>query len=263
MPTFASIAAIRASIAASRTASDGYTACVGLVSEGCPGDGADPGSGAFIERTMIPVNQPTNPSTTAPGQPHMAAPMTTPATRNAQIIVVLPPGLPPFPATAGAATSAIFENVPRRNGFVIAAPSRRLKKLPHSPRSASGITGTGSRSTMRSMPLRKGLISPVSVILPSGKIATSSPARSAFDTSSYAASRSFSSSFAGAIGIALPVRKTNETTGILKIRWSITNRIGRGLAARITSGSTKLTWLHTSIAGPSSGMFSRPDFSRR
>src|SRR5260221_9510508 len=89
MPTFASIAAIRASIAASRTASDGYTACVGLVSEGCAGDGADPGSGAFIERTMIPVSQPTNPSTTAPGQPHMAAPMTTPATRNPQIIIVV------------------------------------------------------------------------------------------------------------------------------------------------------------------------------
>ena len=98
---------------------------------------------------------------------------------------------------------------------------------------------------------------------PSGKSATSSPARNVFETSSYAASSSFGSSFAGAMGIALPVRKTNETIGVLKMRWSITKRIGRGLAARITSGSTKLTWLHTSTAGPFSGMFSIAVFSSR
>ena len=41
-------------------------------------------------------------------------------------------------------------------GIVIARPLRRLKKLPHRPFSASGTTGTGVRSTMRRMPVRKG-----------------------------------------------------------------------------------------------------------
>ena len=65
------------------------------------------------------------------------------------------------------------------------------------------------------------------------------------------------------MGIAFPVRNTNERTGMRKMRWSMTKRIGRGLAARITSASTKLTWLHTITAGPSSGMFSMPALRRR
>jgi ABC-type branched-chain amino acid transport system, permease component len=46
---------------------------------------------------------------------------------------------------------------------------------------------------------------------------------------------------AGAIGIVRLVRNTNEMIGSLKMRWSITKRIGRGQAAAITSASTKLT----------------------
>jgi hypothetical protein len=63
--------------------------------------------------------------------------------------------------------------------------------------------------------------------------------------------------------MARPSRKTKLRTGILKIWWSMTKRIGRGHAAAITSASTKLTWLQTITAAPSSGMCSIPSFFRR
>ena len=56
----------------------------------------------------------------------------------------------------GAPTMAILENRPRRNGWLIAGPSLREKKLPHMPCSASGMTGTGLRSRMRAVPGRNG-----------------------------------------------------------------------------------------------------------
>ena len=54
----------------------------------------------------------------------------------------------------------------------------------------------------------------------------------------------------------MPSLKSQPRTGIAKMRWSITKRIGRGLAADQQTGSTKLTWLQTSTAGPRSGMCS-------
>ena len=43
------------------------------------------------------------------------------------------------------------------------------------------------------------------------------------------------------------------STGVAKMRWSMTKRIGRGLAAISSTASTKLTWLHTRIAAPCVG----------
>ena len=45
-------------------------------------------------------------------------------------------------------------------------------------------------------------------------------------------------------------RKNQPSTGVLKIWWSMMKRIGRGLAAISSTGSTKLTWLQTRIAAP-------------
>ena len=144
-------------------------------------------------------------------------------------------------ATGSAPTMAIFENSGRRKGLVIAGPPLREKKLPHRPCRASGMTGTGLRSRMRVTPGRKGLSSPVAVMLPSGKMPTSSPSSSARATSSKARSIIAVSSLAGAMGIARVWRKMNEMTGVLKMRWSMTKRIGRGDTAIRMTGSTKLT----------------------
>ena len=58
----------------------------------------------------------------------------------------------------------------RRGSWLIGAlPPRRLKKLPHSPRSAIGTTGTGRRSRIFSTPRLNSFISPSRVSLPSGK----------------------------------------------------------------------------------------------
>ena len=53
-------------------------------------------------------------------------------------------------------------------------------------------------------------------------------------------------------------RNTAFSTGMRKIDASMMKRIGRGHAAEITIGSTKLTWLQMSSAGPRSGMRSMP-----
>ncbi|MNS72297.1 hypothetical protein D3C72_1057000 [compost metagenome] len=66
----------------------------------------------------------------------------------------------------------------------MAAPPLREKKLPHSPRSAIGTTGTGVRRMICCTPPLNGLISPVAVILPSGKMQTRSPSSSAAATAS-------------------------------------------------------------------------------
>ncbi|MNC89877.1 hypothetical protein D3C83_58820 [compost metagenome] len=63
--------------------------------------------------------------------------------------------------------------------------------------------------------------------------------------------------------MARPVRNMKLSTGTRKMLWSITKRIGRRHAAATISASTKLTWLQTSTAAPSSGMLSSPLFSRR
>ncbi len=117
-------------------------------------------------------------------------------------------------------------------------PLRWLNKWPHKPRSASGITGTLLRSTILAMPPLNSLIWPVRVSLPSGKMHTSSPSCSACAISMKAFSIRKGSSLAGAMGIALAVRKIQPISGILKMRWSMTKRIGRGLAAMMTMAST-------------------------
>ncbi|MCY1227162.1 hypothetical protein D3C72_1977740 [compost metagenome] len=61
-------------------------------------------------------------------------------------------------------------------------------------------------------------------------------------------------SCAGAIGIARAWRKNHDSSGTLKMLWSIRKRTGRGLQAISTTASAKLTWLQTSTAGPSAGM---------
>ena len=68
----------------------------------------------------------------------------------------------------------IRENRPRKRRIAWPPPVRE-KKLPHNPRSASGTTGTGVSATMRSMPGRNALSSPVCVSRPSGKMPTTSP----------------------------------------------------------------------------------------
>ena len=140
-------------------------------------------------------------------------------------------------STGGATTNAIREWMPRR--LRIALPFvDRLKKLPHSPESAIGTTGTGVVSMICWMPGRNELSSPVSVSLPSGKIPTISPASSALAASAKARSFICASSLAGAMGIVRIVRKMNDSTGTLKIRWSMTNRIGLRMHAAMTTAST-------------------------
>jgi hypothetical protein len=63
--------------------------------------------------------------------------------------------------------------------------------------------------------------------------------------------------------MARTVRKKKLSRGMRKMRWSITQRIGRRQTALITSGSTKETWLQTTTAAPSSGMCSTPDVRTR
>jgi len=70
---------------------------------------------------------------------------------------------------------------------------------------------------------------------------TRSPSASAASMRWLAPSSIFGSSRAGAIAIALAVLKNQFISGILKIRWSMTKRIGRGLAPMISTASTKLT----------------------
>ena len=48
-----------------------------------------------------------------------------------------------------------------------------------------------------------------------------------------------------------------------KMRASIRKRIGRGLAAISSTGSTKLTWLHTTMAAPVAGMLASPRMRKR
>ncbi len=88
------------------------------------------------------------------------------------------------------------------------------------------------------MPWWNVLMSPVFVSLPSGKMHTSSPSFSAASHASYARASIAGSSWRGAIGIAFACRNTQLAKRVLKIRWSITKRIGRGLAAASTSAST-------------------------
>lgn len=105
--------------------------------------------------------------------------------------------------------------------------SRRLHMLSHMPRRATGSTGTGRCARMRSTPPRNGAISPSAVSAPSGKMPTTSPAASAASISAKARSIRAGSSFAGAIGMARAVRKIQLSTGMRKILWYITKRIGR------------------------------------
>ena len=67
----------------------------------------------------------------------------------------------------------------------------------------------------------------------------------------------------GAMGIAFASLKNQPSTGVRKMRASIRNRIGRGLAAISSTGSTKLTWLQTTMAAPVAGMFSSPRIRKR
>ena len=80
------------------------------------------------------------------------------------------------PAAPAARRPARCARTAPRNRASPCRRSERLKKLPHSPRSAIGTTGTGVCSRMCCNPGRNGLSSPVSVSLPSGKMPTISPA---------------------------------------------------------------------------------------
>ena len=74
-------------------------------------------------------------------------------------------------ATGEPATSVTRDHK-RRNTPLFGS---RLKKLPHNPCNASGITGTGVSSRIRVSPPLNSLISPSAVNLPSGKMHTNSP----------------------------------------------------------------------------------------
>ena len=115
--------------------------------------------------------------------------------------------------------------------------SRRLHMLAHIPRSASGTTGTARRCSTRSAPDLKAAMPPSRVSVPSGKMPTSSPSASAASIASNARCISAGSSRAPAIGIALAVRKIQRMTGMSKMRWYITQRTGRGIAADRISAS--------------------------
>ena len=92
------------------------------------------------------------------------------------------PAAPPAwraPRGTGGARSA---RCARTCPAICASPCRRcerLKKLPHKPRSAIGTTGTGVSCTIRSTARAEAAISPSAVSVPSGKMPTISPARSA------------------------------------------------------------------------------------
>ena len=60
------------------------------------------------------------------------------------------------------------------------------------------------------------------------------------------------------MGMALASRNIQPSTGVAKMRWSITKRTGRGLTAISSMASMKLTWLQISRAAPSVGMRSVP-----
>ena len=89
--------------------------------------------------------------------------------------------------------------------------------LVHMLRSAMGTTGTGRRSRIFSTPPLNGAMLPSFVSAPSGKMHTISPSASAASTASKALRMISGSSFAPAMGMALPVRKIQRITGMLKI----------------------------------------------
>ena len=75
----------------------------------------------------------------------------------------------------------------RRSGRASAQPPSMREKLePHRSSSATGTTGTGSRSMMRAMPPRKGCSRPSRVMPPSGKMPSRSPSASTFEAASKA-----------------------------------------------------------------------------
>ena len=91
----------------------------------------------------------------------------------------------------------------------------RLKKLPHNPCSAMGITGTGLAARMRSMPALNSSISPLVVSLPSGKMHTTSPSSRYRAMRWKACSNTSGSSLRPAIGTVPAVRKMKFSTGRL------------------------------------------------
>ena len=131
-------------------------------------------------------------------------------------------------ATGGAATSAMRENTPRSRR--IALPSaERLKKLPHSPRSAIGTTGTGVSldDPLDAGPERLDLAVSASAC-PRGRC------RRARRRASAAAASSNARSFSAASSLrrrdrdrAHRAEHAQSSSGMRKMRWSITKRIGR------------------------------------
>jgi hypothetical protein len=145
-----------------------------------------------------------------------------------------------LPASGGPATTSTRARKRRgtrmRSGQPADVAPRWLHMLAHMPRSAIGTTGTARRARILSTPDLNGPISPSRVSVPSGNTPTIWPSASAASIASNARCNSTGSSRAPAIGIARAVRKIQRSTGMLKMRWYMTKRTGRGmLAARISA----------------------------
>ena len=106
----------------------------------------------------------------------------------------------------------------RRPGILCIPPAfLRLNQLPHKRPNATGITGTGRRSIIFSIPGRNRCISPSGVKRPSGNIQTIFPASSSASTFSNAVCINSASSDFDAIGIAFALRNMKLKNGILNI----------------------------------------------
>ena len=107
------------------------------------------------------------------------------------------------------------------------------------------------------MPRRNGSVLPIRLISPSGNMQTTSPWSSASP-----ALRSARSICRGPsdvlIGMAPVARRNGRSQRLSYHERSMTNRIGRSVAATRSSASTNETWFGSSSTPPSSGMFRLP-----
>ena len=173
--------------------------------------------------------------------------------RNASTACCKLSGVTPSGATGSPTARPIFENGAIRVGRDIAGPSLRLKKLPHSPRSAIGTTLTGVRPMIHDAGAKRIKL-PLSVMRPSGKCR---PDR-------HCATRwRFHRRLSPAVADYPPMQLNRLAGAEHEVErpapgiccGPLRSWIGLRHAPPMINASTKLTWLHTNTTGPFSGIF--------
>ena len=145
----------------------------------------------------------------------------------------------------------------RRGIFHRKRPLSKLKMLPQTPSSATGMIGASTSFMMRSNPRRNGSRWPMRVIWPSAKMQTTSPFRSA----SLAVRRAWIISRgrnSEEMGMARRMRANGLIHGRSYMPLNMMKRTCRSVDASSRSASTNERWLHTKRAPPFSGIWSRP-----